>query len=65
MTNHGIEHSRLSPFNKYFYQNIFKKCTPKRFRNDKTSHQQLTADLLYAYDPSLREVSLNNEQQYL
>ena len=48
--------SRFSRLTRFFYQHICPRCAPESLRLDQSTDQQITADLLYVFDPLQVEV---------
>ena len=43
------------------YRTVCRRCDPERISIDQATHQQIMIDLLYAFDPTQREVGKANE----
>ena len=53
--------SQQSLLAKVCYRTVCRRCDPERISIDQATHQQIMIDLLYAFDPTQREVGKANQ----
>jgi hypothetical protein len=51
LTSRSNDPSEPSLLARFFYQTVCTKCAPESIRINQVINQQITTDLLYAYDP--------------